>query len=703
MGVIVRTVGVGRSPEELQWDLDYLLQLWDAIQKADEQERAPKLIYQENNVILRAIRDNLRKDIGEVLIDGKEAFDEAKDFIDQVMPHYSQRVKFYSDAIPLFNRFQIESQIEMAFQHSVRLPSGGSLVIDPTEALASIDINSARATKGADIEETALNTNLEAADEIARQLRLRDMGGLIVIDFIDMTSVKNQRAVENRMREALEADRARVQISRISRFGLMEMSRQRLRPSLEELTTEVCPRCSGQGRIRDTKSLALGVLRLMEEEALKERSSIVRALVPLSIASYLLNEKRADVAQIEQRTGTHLVIVPSVNMDTPHFEIQRVRDDHAREVESVPSYELAESVANEEAIPVRDAPRPQGPQPAVQTIQPSAPKPTPVPAQTPKPAARKAQAPQKASRPGLFSRLMDALFTSGGSETESSTPRQRPEKGARKDDRSKAEGERRRKQKGDGGQRKDGARRKDSAESRPRQPDEAKGKGRGPKKSSDDDSRTKKAKTGERGKGSGKGPDKAKAKDKDKPKEKSKSKAVAAGTPPSDEEIAASKRRPRRDRSQLEKSESTKPARPPAAVAESAADSATSGPPAQKEIAAPPTKVAEEPAESSAAAPAQTVQPTETPPATTPAASDAEASPTETTPKAPPAEKPAAAQPEAAPQAELVPVESAAEASTTEPRPTRAYNDPREVRRRQREAELKAEGVIPKTGDQSTP
>ena len=226
MGVIVRTAGVDRSAEELQWDLDYLLQLWDAILKEEAGERAPKLLYQENNVILRAIRDNLRKDIGEVLIDGQDAYDEAKAFIDQVMPHYGERMKFYADPIPLFNRYQIESQIETAFQHSVRLPSGGGLVIDPTEALVSIDINSARATKGADIEETALNTNLEAADEIARQLRLRDMGGLIVIDFIDMVNVKNQRAVETRMREALDADRARVQVSRISRFGLMEMSRQ---------------------------------------------------------------------------------------------------------------------------------------------------------------------------------------------------------------------------------------------------------------------------------------------------------------------------------------------------------------------------------------------------------------------------------------------------------------------------------------------
>ena len=260
MGVIVRTAGVGRSAEELQWDLAYLLQLWEAIQTARNQEAIPSLIYQENSAVLRAVRDNLRRDVSEVLIEGPEAFEEASTFIAQVMPHYKDKVKAYSDGIPLFSRYQIESQIESAFEHTVKLPAGGSIVIDPTEALVSIDINSARATKGADIEETALNTNLEAADEIARQLRVRDIGGLIVIDFIDMVNPKNQRAVENRMRDALEADRARVQVSRISRFGLMEMSRQRLRPSLEEVTSGLCPRCNGQGRIRDTKITGTGYL-----------------------------------------------------------------------------------------------------------------------------------------------------------------------------------------------------------------------------------------------------------------------------------------------------------------------------------------------------------------------------------------------------------------------------------------------------------
>ena len=276
MGVIIRTAGVGRSAKELEWDLNYLLQLWDAIKKAEDQESTPSLIYQENSAVLRAIRDNLRHDIGELLIEGEDAFAEASNFINLVMPQFSERVKSYDEGTPLFSRYQIESQIETAYEHSVKLPSGGSIVIDPTEALVSIDINSARSTRGSDIEETALNTNLEAADEIARQLRIRDMGGLVVIDFIDMVEFKNQRLVENRMNEALEADRARVQVSIISRFGLMEMSRQRLRPSLDELTTVLCPRCNGQGRIRDTESLALAILRVLEEESLKERFEVIR-------------------------------------------------------------------------------------------------------------------------------------------------------------------------------------------------------------------------------------------------------------------------------------------------------------------------------------------------------------------------------------------------------------------------------------------
>ncbi len=327
MGVIIRTAGVGRAAEELQWDLNYLLQLWDAISKASEQAKPKELLFRESNVIIRAVRDYLRDDIGQVLIDSPDAYKQACDFVAQVMPKYTTRIQLYEDNIPLFNRFQIESQIETAFQREVRLPSGGSIVIDPTEALVSIDINSARATRGGDIEETALNTNLEAADEIARQLRLRDMGGLVVIDFIDMLAPKNQRAVENRMRDALEIDRARVQVGRISRFGLLEMSRQRLRPSLGETSAIVCPRCTGQGSIRDTKSLALSILRLLEEEAIKERSAEVRAIVPVDVAAYLLNEKRSALSEIERDTKVRILVIPNPNLETPHFEVNRLRDD----------------------------------------------------------------------------------------------------------------------------------------------------------------------------------------------------------------------------------------------------------------------------------------------------------------------------------------------------------------------------------------
>ena len=330
MGVIVRTAGLGRTASELQWDLNYLLQVWDSIQKATTTQAAPFLVYQESNIIIRAVRDCLRQDINEVLIDNPAVHEEALSFISQVMPQYKNRVKLYENDVPLFNHFQIESQIETAFQREVQLPSGGSIVIDPTEALVSIDINSARATRGGDIEETAYSTNLEAAEEIARQLRLRDIGGLVVIDFIDMSSNKNQRDVESRMREALQMDRARVQLGRISRFGLLEMSRQRLRPSLEETSGVVCPRCSGQGSIRDTHSLSLAILRLVEEKALKEGTAVVHAQVPVAAATFLLNEKRSSINLIEKRTDVRVLVIPDPNMETPHFEVQRLRKD-ARE------------------------------------------------------------------------------------------------------------------------------------------------------------------------------------------------------------------------------------------------------------------------------------------------------------------------------------------------------------------------------------
>jgi len=376
MGVIVRTAGVGRSSEELQWDLNYLVQLWEAITKAADEFRAPTLLFQESNVIVRAVRDYLRDDIDQVLIDSTDAHREASDFVGLVMPQYRDRIKLYEDPIPMFNRFQIEAQIETAFQREVRLPSGGSIVIDPTEALVSIDINSAKATRGGDIEETALQTNLEAADEIARQLRLRDMGGLVVIDFIDMLASKNQRLVENRIRDALAIDRARVQVGKISRFGLLEMSRQRLRPSLGETSAIVCPRCTGQGIIRDTKSLALSILRLLEEEAIKDRTAEVRAHVPLDVAAYLLNEKRIALATIEANARVRVLVIPNPNMETPHYDVQRLRDDEVSGTREV-SYTVDVTVPDTDLFKAEDA-KSKAPEAAVKSIAPTqAPAPTP--------------------------------------------------------------------------------------------------------------------------------------------------------------------------------------------------------------------------------------------------------------------------------------------------------------------------------------
>jgi ribonuclease E len=342
MGIIVRTAGVGRTTEELQWDLDYQVKIWEAIQRASEDAGSSTLIYQESNVIVRALRDNFRSDIGEILIDEASVYEQAKTFMSQYMPHNLRRLKLYADDVPLFNRYQIEGQIESAFQREVRLPSGGALVIDHTEALISIDINSARATKGADIEETATNTNLEACVEIGRQLRLRDLGGLIVIDFIDMVSTKNQKQVENALRDVAKIDRARVQLGRISRFGLMEMSRQRLRPSLGETSEMVCPRCVGQGTIRTVESLALQLLRLLEEESLKENTDRVLIKMPVAVSTYLLNEKRDVIREIEERNNTMALLVPDTTLETPHYEIERIRvseSDHASH--QLKSHELA--------------------------------------------------------------------------------------------------------------------------------------------------------------------------------------------------------------------------------------------------------------------------------------------------------------------------------------------------------------------------
>lgn len=376
MGIIIRTAGVGRGSEELQWDLNTLVQLWGAIKEDAEKSSAPHFLWQEGNVIVRALRDYLRQDIGEIIVDNRGAYELCIEYMDRVMPGNRNKVKFYEESIPLFNRFQIEGQIETAFDREVKLPSGGAIVIDITEALVSIDINSSRATKGADIEETALATNLEAADEIARQLRLRDIGGLVVIDFIDMQAVKNQREVENRMRDALEMDRARVQIGRISRFGLLEMSRQRLRPSLEETTSKICPRCAGQGTIRSTKSLALSILRLVEEEAKKDKSSEVRAIVPVTVGTFLLNEKREAISGIEKRHGVRVVILPNAEMVTPHFQVNRLRGDEIEETEA--SYKIAFNTneeAHEEALEARSV-QPAGAGPSVRAPAPAQPAPT---------------------------------------------------------------------------------------------------------------------------------------------------------------------------------------------------------------------------------------------------------------------------------------------------------------------------------------
>lgn len=398
MGAIVRTAGVGKGVEEFTWDLDYLLRLWRAIEAAAAEKPAPFLIYQESNIIIRALRDHLSQDIGEVLIDSPEVYEQACDFINQVMPHYLSKIKLYQDDVPLFTRFQFESQIETAYQREVRLPSGGAIVIDRTEALVSIDINSSRATKGADIEETALQTNLEASDEIARQLRLRDLGGLIVIDFIDMTPSRNQREVENRLRDALKTDRARVQLGRISRFGLLEMSRQRLRPSLGESTQVACPRCQGQGMIRSVESLALSILRIIEEDAVKEKTARVVAHLPVSIATYLLNEKRRTLHNIEERHRIDVLLIPHASLETPHYNIERVRSDD--EASTAVSYEF---VDREQELQVPETLVQKAPmeEPAVKAVLPRMP--APVAVESPAPAKAETES-------GFMRKLWGNLF-----------------------------------------------------------------------------------------------------------------------------------------------------------------------------------------------------------------------------------------------------------------------------------------------------
>ena len=400
MSIIARTAGIGRNLEELQWDLNYLKQLWDAIEGAAKSEKAPSLIYLESSLVVRAIRDYFHPEIGEILVDTDDIFQQAQSFMGTVMPANVNRIKRYHDDVPLFSRFQIEHQIESAHARQVNLPSGGAIVIDHTEALTAVDVNSARATRGGDIETTALNTNLEAADEIARQMRLRDLGGLIVIDFIDMESSRNQRDVENRLRDALHYDRARVQTSKISRFGLLELSRQRLRPSLEETSYSPCPRCNGIGHIRGTESTALHILRIIQEEAMKEHSVAIHVQVPVDVATFLLNEKRTDIHRIESRLRVSITLVPNPHLETPHYSVARLRQDDLVGENQQASYKLVEKPEETKAETAAQEAKAQRPQAVVQGITPAQPAPVREPAQA---------AAEPSEKPSFFSRLFGFL------------------------------------------------------------------------------------------------------------------------------------------------------------------------------------------------------------------------------------------------------------------------------------------------------
>ncbi len=455
MGVIIRTAGVGRDAEELQWDLEYLLQVWRAICDAALAKASPFLIYQESRLIIRALRDYLRADVGEILVDTEELYEEAKEFMQQVMPQNLRKLKHYRDTVPLFNRYQIESQIEAAYERTVRLPSGGALVIDQTEALTAVDVNSARATKGSDIEETAFNTNLEAADEVARQLRLRDLGGLVVIDFIDMSSSKHQREVEARLERALRHDRARVQIGKISRFGLLEMSRQRLSNSLGENTQIVCPRCEGHGRMRSVESLSLSILRLAEEHAMKENTGQVLIQAPAEIANYLLNEKRRALVEIEQRHESPVIVVADAELETPHFNVSRLRDNELGEESAKPSYHRT-TPRRLEIHSLTKANLNIPPPPAVRNVKPVNPAPVrepedEAPAAVAAPVAAAAQAapasaPARVATVGLFGRIL-AFFGGGGGDA---APAPAPA-GAKPGERGERDGQRR--ERGDRGDR----------------------------------------------------------------------------------------------------------------------------------------------------------------------------------------------------------------------------------------------------------
>lgn len=533
MGLIVRTAGVGKSAEELEWDLNVLVHHWSAIEKAAGERPAPFLIHQESNVVFRAIRDYLRRDIGEVLIDNPKVFDQVRDHVALIRPDFVNRVKTYQGDVPLFNHYQVESQIESAFQREVRLPSGGSIVIDPTEALTSIDINSARATKGGDIEETAFQTNLEAAEEIARQLRLRDVGGLVVIDFIDMTPVKHQREVENRLRDSLKQDRARIQVARISRFGLLEMSRQRLRPSLGESSNHVCPRCNGHGTIRSAESLALSILRLIEEEALKDNTIQVQAQVPVTVATYLLNEKRSAINEVEKRHSVSVLVIPNPHLETPHFDVKRLRND---EVDEANSFTLIEKPEDTSTEVVLNKDKPSFEEPALKGLQaPAAPAPTPAPA-----------AKAKASGPSLLQRIgkwLSSLFGDDESEQEKKKNQQRSSGGRsnnRRGGRNNQRGNNRRRGNNRQRNRDDEKKTDDKAESKP---------------TSKDTSSEQKQERGQRrgGRGRGRGRQNANAGKNNQPAQQSEqheNKTDAKGSAPEKEATP----KPRRQRRKLEKS-----------------------------------------------------------------------------------------------------------------------------------------------------
>jgi ribonuclease E len=415
MSIIARTAGIGRSAPELQWDLNYLLKLWSAIDGAAHGGKGAFLIYQESSLVIRAIRDYFNSDIGDILIDTDDIYEQAQQFMSHVMPEFAPRVKRYRDDAPLFSRFQIEHQIESAYARTVQLPSGGAIVIDHTEALVSVDVNSARAIKGGDIEETATRTNLEAADEVARQMRLRDLGGLIVIDFIDMEESRNRREVENRLRDALRQDRARVQFGSISKFGLLEMSRQRLKPALSEGSSIPCPRCGGSGHVRDTESSALQILRIIQEESMKDNTAAVHAQVPVEVASFLLNEKRPEIAKIELKQRINVLLVPNKSLETPHYKLERLKHDDPRLDNIEASYTMAEVVEDPTTVTRRSQEPTNRQTPVIKGVLPDAPAPASVPKpETPKAAKPQAPAEVKAEASGGFFGWLKRLF---GGET----------------------------------------------------------------------------------------------------------------------------------------------------------------------------------------------------------------------------------------------------------------------------------------------